>query len=450
VSTPFASHDTIAALATAPGEGAVAIVRISGKQAVEITSKIFSGPLKQYATHTAHVGLISAHGQVIDQVLALVMRAPRSYTGEDVVEFQCHGGRLASKKVLETVLQAGARLAHPGEFTFRAFMHGKLDLSQAEAVQSLIGAKNEQALQHAQAHLAGSLSNKMKSFQKTLLHVAAICEAWVDFPDEDLEFASKDELMALLEKVRQEMMCLIQSFEDGKRLFQGISLAIVGEPNAGKSSLLNALLEEERAIVSPIAGTTRDVLQEELTIGGWTFRLTDTAGLRETEEYVEKEGIRRAYLAMEKADWVLVVLDLTRPLPSLLEGVPKEKSILVFNKMDLALEKIPSLCFPHQAFISARTGEGIEKLKQFLCQLVWEHGAPEHDELILTSQRHKQSLVQAVEAITRVVEGLEKINSPEWVAADLRVALRALGEILGQDVTEEVLTTIFSTFCIGK
>ncbi|MBS0623864.1 MAG: tRNA uridine-5-carboxymethylaminomethyl(34) synthesis GTPase MnmE [Verrucomicrobia bacterium] len=449
MSSLFQTQDTIAALSTAPGEGAIAIVRLSGQQALHIASQVFSGPIHEYASHTVHLGAIRFQQQRIDQALVLVMRAPRSYTGEDIVELHCHGGMIASKRVLEAVLQCGARLAHPGEFTFRAFMNGKLDLSQAEAVQSLIGAKNAQSLRHAQAHLEGALSKKIRSFQDQLLYVAAVCEAWVDFPDEGIEFTSKEELLLLLQNVYQQICALIASFEDGKKLFQGISLAIIGEPNAGKSSLLNALVEEERAIVTPIPGTTRDLLHEELTIGGLTFRLTDTAGLRETEESVEQEGIRRAYRAMEQADWILVVLDLTRPLPSLLELIPKEKAIFVLNKIDL-ISKVPQFPFTHHIAVSARTGEGIEELKKFLCSHIWKHGAPDQEELILSSHRHKQILVHAADAIERVLNGLEQVTSPEWLAADLRLALQSLGEVLGQDVTEEVLGKIFSTFCIGK
>lgn len=446
---PLYDQDTIAALATPPGEGGIAIVRISGGEALAVAGRLFSGPIARYASHTAHLGSVMLGQEVIDQALALVMHTPASYTGEDTVELHCHGGMVASRHVLEAALQAGARLARPGEFTFRAFMNGKIDLSQAEAVQQLIGAKNSMALRHAKQHLQGALSRKIIGWQDELLMVAAVCEAWVDFPDEGLEFVSKEELLLSLRRIHQAIVSLIETFEDGKKIFHGISLAIVGEPNVGKSSLLNALVDEERAIVTPIAGTTRDLLHEEVIIGGLTFRLTDTAGLRHTEEIVEQEGIRRARRAMQEADWILAVIDLTHPLPELLDQLPHDRVIVVGNKMDL-VQQIPSLSYPRVAVLSARTGAGIEALKELLCASVWEQGVPHGDEVLLISSRHKEVLIRAAEAIVRVIAGLEVISSPEWIAADLRDALQALGAILGQDVGDEVLSKIFSTFCVGK
>lgn len=332
VHRPYQSNDCIAAIATAPGDGPVAIIRISGKNAIDVSSKVFSGPVSTFKSHTVHFGkVINESGETIDEVLLVVMLAPRTYTGEDTVEIQCHGGSLITTKVLEAVLKAGARAAQPGEFSFRAFMNGKLDLVQAESIQALISAKNMTALKAAEDHLEGALSKQIAAFQKELVDIAAILEAWVDFPEEGLEFASLEEVCASLESTLLKMEHLSQTFHFGKMVHAGISLCLAGAPNVGKSSLMNFLLGKERAIVTEIAGTTRDTLEEELRLGGLHFRLTDTAGIRETDEVIEQEGIRRSLAAMEKADLILLVMDASRNLKEedlqLLEKAPKEKTV---------------------------------------------------------------------------------------------------------------------------
>ena len=445
---------TIAALATPPGEGSIAVVRISGPLALTVAERAYLGPIKNYKSHTAHVGqIIDREGEIIDRVLLIPFRAPRSYTGEEVVEIHCHGGSLIARKVLERVLECGARMALPGEFTFQAFSNGKLDLAQAEAVQQLIGSKNELARSAANHQLEGSLSKTISSFQKALTKSAAILEAWVDFPEEGLEFASMEEIVQNLQEIKERMHRLAETFEEGKALHEGLTLCLVGSPNVGKSSLMNALLGFERAIVTEIAGTTRDLLEEPLRFGNFHFRLIDTAGIRDTEERIEQEGIRRSAQAMERADIILLLLDASRPLNEhdrrLLQSAPKEKTLLVWNKIDLAppQEKIewnPSVA------LSAKENLGIDQLRQALEKLIWKKGPPSKEEIVLSSLRHFEALNQAIACLEAAISGLEKKISPEFVSFEMRSALHHLGSIIGTNVSEDILTSIFSQFCLGK
>jgi tRNA modification GTPase len=452
---PYQPGETIAAISTPPGEGGISIIRISGSRAIQIAEAVFSGKVSSYDSHTAHLGMVrDREGKRLDEALLLLMRAPRSYTGEDTVELQCHGGMLASKKVLEACLAAGARGALPGEFTLKAFMNGKLDLAQAEAVQKLISAKNEQAFAAATKHLEGALSKKIEAFQKELVDLAAILEAWVDFPEEGIEFASKEQILTRLEHLQREMGALLETFEDGKKIDQGISLCIVGPPNAGKSSLLNALLGQERAIVTPIAGTTRDLIHEEMTLGGLHFQLTDTAGIRHTEEVVEAEGIRRSKAAIQTADIILLVIDAAKKIgqeeSELFEALPKERTIVLWNKVDLSSYNVCQTPFVHALKISAKERIGFERLKQTIAQLVWKRGVAAKDEVFITTLRHKEALATALRQIDAVLSGLKEDVSPEFLTADLRSALSELGKMIGTNITEEILSSIFSQFCIGK
>lgn len=455
VSQPYQPGDTIAAVATPPGEGGVAIIRVSGQQAVSIAAKVFSGPVPTFTSHTAHYGyILDPSGRTIDDGLLLPMLGRRSYTGEDTVEIHCHGGRLITRRILESILAAGARAALPGEFTFRAFMNGKLDLTQAEAVQELIGAKNERALDAAEKHLQGHLSRAVAGLQTELTSIAAILEAWVDFPEEGLEFASLDDILTQLRTVCRKMQQLLDTYHDGRILHDGLSLCLSGTPNVGKSSLMNALLEKERAIVSHIPGTTRDVVEDFLSLNGLNIRITDTAGIRDSEEVIEREGIRRSRLAMTEADLVLLVLDATREISEqerqLLQLVPDRKAIIVWNKCDIA-PKVPTvLPLRHVVQVSAKTRMGIDSLKSTIDAVVWDHGPPSQDELLITSARHHESLGHAVEACQRLIRGLEAQVSPEFLSIDMRSCLFELGKIIGVDVTEEILSAIFSTFCVGK
>lgn len=456
VREPYIPGETIAAIATPIGDGGVAIIRISGKEAILVADRVFSGNVKLYLSHTAHFGqVVNAKGEKVDDALLLVMKEGRSYTGEDTVEIQCHGGTLITRAVLETVLQAGARQAKPGEFTFQAFMNGKMDLSQAEALQMMIGAKNELCLKHAEKQLSGRLSNKIQAFQKELTHLAAIIEAWVDFPEEGLEFLSIEELLKKLTFVTHQMELLASSFHDGQLLKQGLAICLVGCPNSGKSSLMNALLNKNRAIVSPYAGTTRDLIEEEARIAGLHLRLIDTAGIRTSEDVIEQEGIKRTKDAMEEADLILVVLDAHRGIleeeKRLFQELPQKKTIAVWNKIDL-IEKVhfPPLPFEHIAPISALQKKGLDTLSSLIDRVIFQGGAPSKEEAIITQNRHYEALTYAIAACREVIQGLKEELSPEFLACGMKTSLIELGKILGTNVTEDVLTSIFSTFCIGK
>jgi tRNA modification GTPase len=451
VHRPYQKGETIAAVATPPGEGGVAIVRISGDRALEVAEKVYSGPLRSYLSHTVHFGRIMKQDEIIDEVLIVVMKNPRSYTGEDTVEIHCHGGSLVTRRVLQTILEAGARAALPGEFTFKAYMNGKLDLAQAEAVQELIAAKNDLALHAAENQLHGALSKKIESFQKELVDIAAILEAWVDFPEEGLEFASFEEVIASLESTRKKMERLSQTFHEGKIVHEGLTMCLSGAPNVGKSSLMNALLGKERAIVTAVPGTTRDLLEADLRIGGLHFRLVDTAGIRATDEIVEQEGIRRSHQALQQADLILLVLDATRGVQEtdqeLLKIAPPQKTLVIWNKVDLpsAYQKPES-----SLEVSAKQGLGLDELREAIDQKIWRSGPPSKEEVVITNSRHHQALNQSIESIQLVIEGLQNKVSAEFVAADMRRTLLELGTIIGTDISEDILSAIFSKFCVGK
>ena len=451
----FDQNSTIAAVATPPGEGGVAIIRISGNEALAVAERIYSGPVRKYASHSAHYGkILNMKGEIVDDVLLLPMLGQRSYTGEETVEIHCHGGSLVTRRVLEVVLQAGARAAQPGEFTYRAFLNNKIDLAQAEAVQELISAKNEHALQAAEGQLRGALSEKIRSFQEGLTEAAAILEAWIDFPEEGLEFATLEEISTDIQKVITPMEKLRDTFHDGKILHDGITMCLAGCPNVGKSSLMNALLDKERAIVSPIAGTTRDVLEDHLRINGLNFRLMDTAGVRQADEAIEMEGIRRTQKAMDEADLILLVLDASRPLSDedwgLIGNVPQKKTIAIWNKSDLPISVQPPLPFPHQVSLSALRKERIGELHAKIDQVIWDKGTPPKDEILITSLRHKEALSNAIESCRSIQQGLIDGISPEFLSQNMRHALQELGKVIGTDITEDILSAIFSKFCIGK
>jgi tRNA modification GTPase len=452
---PYQPGETIAAIATPMGEGGVAIVRISGERALDIGNSVFSGKVKSYQTHTAHYGrVVGLDGKLIDNALLLVMLGKRSYTGEDTVEIHCHGGSLITRRVLETVVLAGARPARPGEFTFKAFINGKIDLAQAEAVQSLISAKNEHALNAAENQLQGRLSAKVKEFQEFLTELAAILEAWVDFPEEGLEFATRDEICSDLENICSKMKQFHDTFHDGRILHEGISLCLIGCPNVGKSSLMNALLDKERAIVTHIPGTTRDILEDDLRLNGLNFRLIDTAGIRDSAEFIEREGIRRSKEAMSKADLILLVLDASRGIESqdrLLIGlVPHQKTIAIWNKTDLPHNGLPVLDFTHIVPLSAKKKLGMKLLHKAIDEVIWDHGPPSREEVMITNVRHEEALSQAITACQRVIEGLRSNVSPEFITMDMRDCLQELGKVIGTNVGENILSAIFSKFCIGK
>lgn len=452
---PYQVGETIAAICTPPGEGGIAVIRICGKEAIGIAGRLFSSPIETIPSHTVRYGILSnIHKERLDDVLLLVMRAPRSYTAEDTVEIFCHGGSLVTRRVLEAVLDAGARQARNGEFTFKAFMNGRLDLSQAEAVQELIAAKNERALQAAESQLEGKLSQRVLSLQKKLTQQAAILEAWVDFPEEGIEFTTIEAIIAELSSILEEMDNWMKSFHDGRILKEGISLCLVGSPNVGKSSLMNALLERERAIVSSIPGTTRDLIEEDLRINGLHLRLIDTAGIRHSDELIEIEGIKRTHAVLGKADLILLVMDAHKGIDphdrELIEKVSKEKTILIWNKIDLNHPSPPALDFPFTVHLSAKNGLGIEELRKAIDALIWQAGPPSKEEVIITNIRHQEALKEAHLYCKALITGLKEGHSPEFLSFEMRSVLQALGKIIGTNVSEDILSSIFSTFCIGK
>ncbi len=451
VHQPYQPEDTVAAIATPIGEGGVAIIRISGKEALQVANKVFSGDIFSYKTHTAHFGqVIDRNGAHVDDALVLPMLGKRSFTGEDTVEIHCHGGSLITRRVLDVVLAAGARQARPGEFTFKAFINGKMDLAQAEAVQELVSAKNEKALDAAEQQLQGSLSKKVKGFQKGLTEIAAILEAWVDFPDEGLEFSTVDEVCDQLEETTVALEQLIKTFHDGKIIHDGIALCLVGSPNVGKSSIMNLLLDKERAIVSHQPGTTRDIVEDNLRINGLNFRLIDTAGIRDTAEMIEQEGIRRSKRAIEEADLILWVLDSQIGIEDsqFADLLPEGKTITIWNKIDLSEKEPPSLS--HLVRMSAKEGLGVEELHQAIDQVVWSKGPPSREEVLVTNVRHHEALITAAEASRALIQGLRQDLSPELLTQEMRCCLNALGSIIGTNISEDILSAVFSKFCIGK
>lgn len=451
----YPEGDTIVARATPPGEGGIAILRLSGPQSGEIANQIFSKEVGALPSHQLQYGkFLDPQGNVIDRGYLVIFREGRSYTGEEVVELHCHGGVALTQTLLEQVIARGARPAQPGEFTYRAYRNGQMDLAQAEAVQQLIAAKSREACMAATHQLEGRLSKKITAFQKELTQQAAILEAWVDFPEEGLEFTTVEEMEGILLSLQREMETLAQTYDQGRRLTEGIRLCLAGSPNVGKSSLFNLLVEEERAIVTEIPGTTRDRLEADLQFQGFTLTLVDTAGIRETEERVEREGIRRSLAAMEEADLILFILDASRELTpdeeEQLRQLHQKKGLLIWNKMDL-VERAPSLPFPWpQLFLSAHEKRGIEALHDTMAEQLSALEGFSRGELVITSLRHLHQLRRAITSLCTVVKGLLEGLSPELLALELGEARRALGEITGGDLVEELLSSLFATFCVGK
>ncbi len=460
-------EDTIAAIATPLGEGGLALVRISGPEALAVADRCFvpagrhSRKPGQAASHTLHYGRIVRNGRTVDEVLCAVMRAPRTYTRQDTVEITCHGGLLAAKAVLEAVLESGARLAEPGEFTKRAFLNGRLDLAQAEAVADLIHARTELALAAAQEQLAGKLSARIHQVREDLLQVLAHLEAHIDFPEEDIAPDTREGLQHRLEQALEFMDRLLQTANEGRILRRGIRAAIVGRPNAGKSSLLNQLLGQDRAIVSPIPGTTRDTIEETANIRGVPVVLVDTAGLRQARDPIEAEGIRRSHESLARAELILHVLDASEPLTEederFLSEFAAKKRILVRNKTDLpprwpaeALRARWPESPPPLVNVSCRTGEGIEALKDAIKDRVWSGEIRAEMLEVMINARHQDALRRGREATLRTLEALRAGLHLELTAMELRIAVNAVGEIIGKTYTEDLLDTIFSQFCIGK
>jgi tRNA modification GTPase len=437
-------NDTIAALSTPPGEGALAVVRISGPEAWSIARKIFRGA-REFAPRRAHLGRVVNADGVVDEVVLTAWRGPASYTGEDVVELCGHGGALVSAQVLRTALDAGARAAGPGEFTQRAFLNGKMDLTQAEAVMDLIRAQTPLAARAAAEQLRGRIGDEISAIREALLDIVAHVEAYIDFPDEDIDPDTGAGMRARLVAARERIAKLLATADEGRILREGVWLAICGRPNAGKSSLLNRLLGYDRAIVSPTPGTTRDTIEESLSLRGIPFRVIDTAGLRDTADAIEREGVHRARAAVERADVVLRVIDATEP--EALEDPPvSEDEILVLNKID----QIQNLKSKIQNQVSCASGEGIDALIDAIVSRVHAEPAGARDSFAAINARHQSCLQRAAVALDAALERFDAGAEPEFVAVDLRAALDAAGEVVGVVDTEDILGRIFSSFCIGK
>ena len=456
-------NDVICALATPAGMGAIAVIRLSGENCIPLVDQVFKSPggkkkLALQQGYTVHFGSIIDENQVLDEVLVTLFREPHSFTGEDSVEISCHGSVLIQNKILQLLISTGARLADPGEFTMRAFMNGKMDLSQAEAVADLIAAENDAAHKVALQQMRGGFSKEIEQLREELINFASLIELELDFAEEDVEFADRSNLVALLVKINRVLLKLIQSFAVGNVIKNGIPVAIVGAPNAGKSTLLNALLNEERAIVSDIAGTTRDTIEDEIHLGGITFRFIDTAGLRDTVDEIESIGIRKAFEKIDHANVVLYLYDAANPptdleehLSAILKRAGTKPVLVLANKVDSAQNVgQPAGDFARFLEIAAKNNQGIEELQHALLEVVGI-AAISNNDVIVTNTRHYEALQKALAAVDQVIEGINHQLTTDLLAEDVREALRHLGNITGAiEVDRDILGTIFSKFCIGK
>jgi tRNA modification GTPase len=461
-------QETIVALATPSGAGAIAIIRLSGKDAITIAADVFQSvsgkDITKQKTHTIHLGHITDNGKVYDQVLLSIFKGPNSYTGENVIEISCHGSTFIQQQIIQLLLRRGAKMAQAGEFTLRAFLNGKLDLSQAEAVADLIASDNEASHQIAMQQMRGGFSNEIAKLREELLNFASLIELELDFAEEDVEFADRTQFHELLERIEFVLKRLIDSFAVGNVIKNGIPVAIVGEPNVGKSTLLNALLNEERAIVSDIAGTTRDTIEDELVIDGIGFRFIDTAGIRETKDVVESIGIQKTFEKIEQAQVVLFILDgrwmmeagsletVKIEFEKIKNKFPLKPLVVIANKADLLSEEQKNniqATIDNILFLSAKQKTGIDELKNTLLSFV-NTGALRNNETIVTNTRHYDSLLKALEEIQKVKWGLNSGISSDLMAIDIRSALYFFGEITGEVTNDELLGNIFANFCIGK
>ena len=464
------SQETIVALASPSGAGAIAVIRISGKDAISIAEQVFQSvsgkSISQQKTHTIHLGHIVDEGKVYDQVLLSIFKNPHSYTGEDVIEISCHGSTFIQQQIIQLLLRKGCKMAQAGEFTLRAFLNGKLDLSQAEAVADLIASDNEASHQIAMQQMRGGFSNEIAKLRAELLNFASLIELELDFAEEDVEFADRTQFKELLNRIEFVLKRLIDSFAVGNVIKNGIPVAIVGEPNVGKSTLLNALLNEERAIVSDIAGTTRDTIEDELVINGIGFRFIDTAGIRDTKDVVESIGIKKTFEKIEQAQVVIYLFDSLKfqvsgseyiaEIEKVKNKYPLKSIVIVINKVDLiSQDEVSSMSQKLEALnlkpilMSAKEKQGIEELKNLLLSFV-NTGALRNNETIVTNTRHYDSLLKALEEIQKVTFGLNSGLSSDLMAIDIKQALYYFGEITGEVTNDELLGNIFANFCIGK
>jgi tRNA modification GTPase len=456
------ADDTIAAIATPLGAGGIGIVRISGPGALAIAHPLFrprgARGLDRAPSHRMLYGWIESEGRTVDEVLAVVMRAPHSYTCEDVVEVHCHGGALVTRTVLELALAGGARMAQPGEFTQRAFLNGRLDLTRAEAVQDMVEARSRWGLRASANQLRGRLYGEIQGLREDVAHVAALVAAGIDFPEEDVVFAHREDITRKLTAAEGRLNALLATAAGGRRMREGLAAAIVGRPNVGKSSLLNALLKESRAIVTDVPGTTRDTLEETLDLGGLAVRLIDTAGIRDTADTIEREGIVRTRRAVDEADLVLAVLDGSAPLTAedrqVLALAPAGAAVAVINKRDrmaaaapewaAALGDLPGVS------VSALRGDGLPELEQWIRQWAVADERPLLEHAVLTNLRQQQAAQAALGAVHSAMAAIADGLGDELIAVDLSRALDALGDIVGETTADDLLNRIFSEFCIGK
>lgn len=457
-------EDTIAAIATAVSEAGISIVRISGKQAIETAARIFRSGKKDFVleeqpSHTIHYGFIYDGEERVDEVLLLLMKGPHSYTGEDTVEIDCHGGVYVTRQILETVIRHGARLAEPGEFTKRAFLNGKMDLTQAEAVGEIISSRNAYALHTSVEQLKGSVKKAIGNFRKEILYHLAFIESALDDPEHISLDGYAETLGGVVNKLRGQMQRLIATFDNGRMCREGIRTVIIGKPNAGKSSLMNVLVGEERAIVTDVAGTTRDTLEEQIQINGISLNIIDTAGIRKTEDTVEKIGIQRAVASMEKADLILYVADGSVPLnesdEEIIDLIRDRKAIVLLNKTDLETvvteEDLRARVGAHPVLsISAREEKGIDQLEEVLKDLFFQGEISFNDQVCITNLRQKQLLEESLAALDRVEESLQMGMPEDFYSIDLMDAYEKLGRITGEAVDDDLADEIFAKFCMGK
>lgn len=460
-------NDTVVALATAPGSGAIAVIRLSGPKAITICNTLFVSvvpgkEIKDQHSHTIHLGHIKDGDKTLDEVLVSIFKNPNSYTGENVVEISCHGSAYIQQEIIQLMLRNGCRMATPGEFTLRAFLNGKLDLSQAEAVADLIASDNEASHKIAMQQMRGGFSSEIAKLREELLNFASLIELELDFAEEDVEFADRTQFKKLVGRITEVLKRLIDSFAVGNVIKNGIPVAIVGEPNVGKSTLLNALLNEDRAIVSEIAGTTRDTVEDEIAIGGIGFRFIDTAGIRETKDVVESIGIQKTFQKIDQSQVVIYLFDSSSAVSELeriqieIEKIknkhPLKPLIVLANKVDKLTQedkKLLEYALDNVLLLSAKSGQGVDDLIAKLLDLI-NTGALRNDETIVTNTRHYDALLKALEEIQKVKYGLESGLSGDLMAIDIRQALYHFGEITGEITNDDLLGNIFANFCIGK
>ena len=453
--------DTIAAIATAMSSAGIGIIRISGNDAVAVADRIFRAKnkktLRQADSHTVHYGYITDGDTVIDEVLVMLMRSPNSYTREDTVEIDCHGGVLVMRRVLETVFKYGARPAEPGEFTKRAFLNGRIDLTQAESVIDLINSKNEFAMKSSVSQLRGSVRDKIKSLREKILHETAFIESALDDPEHYSLDGYAEKLEQTVEGLKSEIGRLLETADDGKILKEGIHTVIVGKPNVGKSSILNVLAGSERAIVTDVAGTTRDVLEEQINLGGVSLNMIDTAGIHETNDIVEKIGVEKAKKYLEEADLVLYVVDASVPLTveddAIREMITEKKCIVLLNKSDLTVQVTPESFQDMGAeviSVSATEGEGIQDLAHAIREMFFHGDVSYNDEVIITNLRHKNALAEALGSLELVSDSIRSGMPEDFYSVDLLNAYESLGLIIGEAIADDLADEIFAKFCMGK